>query len=59
MRGAVFDIFGDAACGVVGEVSRAVIPEGDVVEVCDVEGGFDGATGGVGEGNACCFVDDV
>ena len=38
VRGAVFYIFGDAACGVVGVVSGAVVPEGDVVEVCDVEG---------------------
>ena len=38
VRGAVFYIFGNAACGVVGVVSGAVVPEGDVVEVCDVEG---------------------
>ena len=59
MGGAVFDIFGDAAGGVVGVVSGAVVPEGDVVEVCDVESRFDGVAGGVGEGDACCFVDDV
>lgn len=59
MRGAVFYVFGDAAGGVVGVVAGAVVPEGDVVEVCDVEGGFYGAGGPVGEGDACCFVDEV
>ena len=59
VRGAVFDILGDTTGGVVGVVAGAIVPEGDVVEVGDVEGGFDSTSGAVGEGDACCFVYDV
>ena len=40
---------GDASRAVGGEVSRAVVPEGDVVEVFEVEGGFGDGGGGVEE----------
>ena len=41
---------GDAVAAAVGlEVARAVVPQADVVEVFDVQGGFDDGGGGVEE----------
>ena len=47
MRGAVVDGVCGAAGAVFGAVAGAVVPEGDVVDVFDVEGLLDGRRGGV------------
>ena len=51
VRGAVRDVVAHAATGaiIVDEVSGAVVPQTDVVEVFEVEGGFGDGGGGVEE----------
>ena len=45
MRGAVRDVIGHAPAAVGGEVAGAVVPQANVVEVLDAEGGFGGGSG--------------